>query len=134
MPFSRRLLLLMEVLFILRTVKANSSEILSERFEIEIKVKTMIKFFSRFWPTDEPNSSDFETSISQDASSFKDNFRKLNQMFILKNILSLRQLHRMIPEHKELMSEAPKEVFLLSPSLGVKSKQRNKMLPIPRIG
>ena len=53
-------------------------------------------------------------------------------MFLLKNILSLQKLQRMIPEHKDLMSEDPKELFLLSPS--VQSEHRNKMLPIPRIG
>lgn len=53
-------------------------------------------------------------------------------MFILKNILSLQKLQSMIPEHKDLMSEDPKEAYLLSPS--VQSKHRNKMLPIPRIG
>ena len=48
MSFSRRLVLLMVALFILGTVKANSSEILSERFEIKIKVKSMIEFFKGF--------------------------------------------------------------------------------------
>ena len=87
-------------------------------------------FYFRFWPISEPNSFDFKTLKTQ--SSLKDNFKKLNHMFILKNIISLRKLERMIPEHKDLMSEDPKEVFLLSPS--VRSKHRNKMLPIPRIG
>merc|ERR1711983_127655 len=109
MPFSNRVLLLVKALFILKVTSTVSE---------------------RFWQISEPYSFGSETSKTQ--SSLKDNFRKLNQMFLLKNILSLQKLQRMIPEHKDLMSEDPKEVFLLSPS--VQSEHRNKMLPIPRIG
>ena len=131
MPLNRKLLLLMvptNCLFL--KVIAEKFISVPEMLRFEIKSKTVIiNFPYRFWPNEKLKSPGFKTF--ETASSFENNVKKIDQIFILKSLLGLRPFQRIITEHSDLQNEATQKI---NPSLKVKSRNQNKMLPIPRIG